>query len=128
MTTLQDLGIKFQRLRAIKGQWEGGEYNAMVDSQNGAKHQLLKQIGELIEVGSDSQQLVEVLGQPDEISSNGVFNVMPGPYISNKFKDDTLESIVKMKYNWRGEHDYLWFSVDVKNNTIVNKGWYHAME
>jgi hypothetical protein len=116
----------FRALRPVRGQFDGGSWQAEVDSWQGRKHQAMIQLGDLLGSGSClSQQVQELLGPPDATVQAGdalfdqVSN-LPG------FKRPASEAYQLMIYDWRGTHDFLYFTV--QGNTILGSGWWYAGE
>ncbi len=127
--TMEQLSMDFQQLRKIKGHFDGGEYNADVDGFQGKKHTLLLKLGEILgKPGTESSLIVQYLGEPDDTEAEGVV-LMPGPYMVEKVDNgSTQEPNIKMIYNWRGKHDYLYFKVNPVSQLVEKSGWYHAGE
>ena len=41
---MEDKGKKYQELKQIKGQYTGGEYNEIVDSESGEKYKIMNEL------------------------------------------------------------------------------------
>ena len=128
---LQKLGQEYQALKEIKGHWQNAAYNPKVDSPLGKKYTVMKQLGEQLNCSS-FQTILSTLGEPDEVGveNGGKLPVMPGPFIGEPSElPREKQGNVVLKYFWRNQHDYLYFVVDVANETMPAKsGWYHAGE
>ena len=149
---LTSLGLEWSSLRAKQGHWAGGEYDPVLDGFTGRKFQVMKELGLLLSAANNSaspaQRVLQVLGKPDEISSDstdiqsqglsdaseaGSVGVqgMPGPVLGQEglgSGDSSLSKPYYLIYHWRGRHDYLWFKVQGPQEQITASGWYHAGE
>jgi hypothetical protein len=112
----------------------GAEFNEAIDAYNGQKHKVMKELGEyLTKPGTPSKEILELLGNPNETTSDsqGVL-MMPGPYVGEGGIDaqasNPQKGTMKLIYYWRGRHDYLWFGVDPDTSLVTSGGWYHALE
>lgn len=96
------LGEEYQELRKQKGHFTGGgEWNEAVDHWKGRKHEVMAELGLLLNHGKTSE-LLAIMGEPDAR------------------QDD------QWVYYWRGRHDYLFFKV--KGSQIVHSDWWMAGE
>jgi hypothetical protein len=123
---LQQAADEFKTLRPIKGQFDGGEWNAEVDQWMGRKHKAMIVLGERLGSGAFSrQQIIDLLGAPDDIARQGdpltdlIERVSPEYAASS----DAIEFLV---HYWRGEHDFLFFAC--QEDVIIGLGWWHAGE
>ena len=128
---IKQLGSEYQALKDVKGAWQDSEFNAQVDSPTGRKYEVMKQLGTMLN-GTSYQTVLETLGQPDEVEVQNASSLplMPGPWIpqSDYLPADEQGNLV-LKYYWRFRHDYLYFVVDMTNESQPAKsGWYHAGE
>ncbi|KAF9899646.1 hypothetical protein BX616_002909 [Lobosporangium transversale] len=121
---IRALGKTFQKLRKIKGHFDGGEYNKAVDAYNGEKHQVMKKLAEAFGRPSvSSVDIVSTMGPSDEIPEHILAELKrSAPQVTppTNFK--------YLLYKWRGYHDYLWFRINLKNNHVFNSDWYFAYE
>jgi hypothetical protein len=142
---LQTLGLEWTSLRAKQGHWSGGEYDPILDGFTGRKFQVMKELGLLLSNNQGSaQQILKVLGKPDEISNSsdiqtqGISDAseagsagiqgMPGPIVGQEGTAEDSTKPYYLIYHWRGRHDYLWFKVQGPQEHITASGWYHAGE
>ncbi|KAI9355659.1 hypothetical protein DFJ73DRAFT_758911 [Zopfochytrium polystomum] len=134
------LGVEFQRLKAVKGHFSGGdEFVKDVDGFNGKKHLVMQSLGKILGApGTPVSEIFAVMGQPDRIllsSADGdqadhvPIPLMPGPVVpSGTGSQEASPSMTKLIYSWRGGHDYLWFKVDSVKEVVAQSGWYNALE
>lgn len=130
---IEALGTDFRKMRSVKGHWEGGEYNELVDSPQGAKHTTMQTLGNYLGApGITVQRVMELLGQPDNVSAAGiVVQQMPGPVIPADLAPFTTpvpnadEPVgpIRLTYNWRGNFSTLYFDVDPQSKTVLSSGW-----
>lgn len=134
----QDLGNLYQQLRSVPGhlQVNTGAFNSDVDGFNGKKHLIMKALQQKLGApGAASQNIVSVMGQPDEITLSldpnnklGDITLMPGPIMVVPVGAESEAESFYMIYYWRGRHDYLWFKVDTVSQAVKESNWYMALE
>ncbi|KAJ8326989.1 hypothetical protein BDV3_000122 [Batrachochytrium dendrobatidis] len=134
LTTQQvaEFGMELQQLRSIKGHWDGGEYNQDIDGFQGRKHVLLTILGkELGKPGTPAVKIFELLGQPDKSEAlDSMVTFMPGPKVpkGTTTASQASTNTLVLVYNWRSNHDFLWFKIDTVTETVLESGWWMAME
>jgi hypothetical protein len=123
---IADVAAEFKALRAVKGHFEGGAWNAAVDRWMGRKHRVMIQLQSRLPAGRyDTAQVVEWLGPPDRTDPAdyaGYDFIMRYPELGPP-ADGSYGLLI---YFWRGSHDFLYF-VSYKN-IIVDSGWWYAGE
>jgi hypothetical protein len=117
---------EFKSLRAIRGHFDGGDWNADVDEWMGRKHQLMIELQSLLGTGAYSKtEVIQLLDPPDLIARQGddLFD-----QIDNLagFEAPATGSYEFLVYYWRGTHDFLYFTT--QDEIIVNSGWWYAGE
>ncbi len=126
VASIQDLAAEFRGLRAIKGRFEGGDWNDDVDKWMGRKHQLMIQLGKRLGAGEYSQaEIIQWLALPDQIARQGdnLFNLVSN---LSEFEKPATGSYEFLIYYWRGTHDFLYFTS--QGETILDSGWWYAGE
>ena len=126
---MESLGQKYLELKAVKGQYTGGEYNELVDSENGEKYKVMNELlQELSQPGTSVEKICTLMGPPDTMSpvlpgSNDTPGVplMPGIAMTQVMPQGELS--VYMIYSWRGMHDYIWFKLNSDESEVVEGGW-----
>ena len=117
-TSLDELGRSFRRLRSLPGHFGGSTPNEAVDNWNGAKHQVMQQLAELLGDGRHRRgQVTTVMGEPDATSRPG-----DERHLSFSLPPDHTVLI----YDWRGEHDFLYF--ELVDDQVVSSRWWMAGE
>ena len=149
-TDLVQLSAEYRRLSQIKSHWdqedegEGGSSSTeqdardseLVDNYDGPKHKVMKRMGELLgKRGTKFDTLHKFMDEPNEItrSLDSAFQspeFMPGPVVpaGTDSPHAGVEDLVYLIYYWRGRHDFLWFSMDGNTETILDSGWYNALD
>jgi len=131
-TPVEDIAAEFRRLRAAKGHFDGGDWNANLDQWMGLKHQLMIELGahlggggHLGEGGYSDSEVVRLLDPPDAVAreGDGLFD-----RVSNQaeFQGPAAGTYELLIYHWRGRHDFLYFVS--QEGTIVSSGWWYAGE
>ncbi|ORX52194.1 hypothetical protein BCR36DRAFT_582702 [Piromyces finnis] len=126
---MESLGQKYLELKNIKGQYTGGEYNEVVDSESGEKYMVMNELlQELGKAGTSVERLCTLMGPPDTMSP-----ILPGavdaptvplmPGIALPAGAIQTEPAVYMIYSWRGMHDYIWFKLNSDESEVVEGGW-----
>lgn len=122
----QELTAEFVRLRAIQGHFQGGPWIADVDAWMGRKHQVMIDLGtRLVDAGCGPGQIAELLGPPDRIAGPGdaLFDQVRRQPEFEELQDEAYELLI---YDWRGAHDFLYFTC--VGGAITGSGWWHAYE
>lgn len=124
--TLEEAGEKFQSMRVLKGHFNGGTWNHLVDPWMGSKHKLMIHIARLISSRPTTEpELLSLLGPPDD-------RLHSGDYFSRLISslpdhhDFTRGGCSLLVYQWRGNHDVLFFVS--QSGSIIKTGWWHAGE
>ncbi|KAI8819334.1 uncharacterized protein EV422DRAFT_534382 [Fimicolochytrium jonesii] len=139
---------EYQSLRTRKGHFGGGEHDVDVDKFNGRKHVTMKHLAETLGVkGTPAVKVLEAMGAPDEIvpksgggniqaesvgplDGEGLATGMPGPVLGGGEAGAVAAAgageTYYLVYYWRGRHDYVWFLVGAKHETVEGYGWYAA--
>ena len=126
LDAIQKIADEFKNLRVVKGHFDGGEWNDDVDQWMGRKHQLMIQLGERLGTGEYNQsQVIQALSQPDVIAreTDDLYKLVSD---SAEFTGPITGFYELLIYYWRGEHDFLYFTV--QNGRITTSGWWYAGE
>ncbi len=124
--SLSQAGKEFQKLRAIKGHFDGGPFNPEVDGWKGFKHQLMTHIAQKIKNQSISEsELLSILGPPDKRLTEGECYTQLVKTLPDYKRFLKKESVILI-YQWRGNHDVLFFIS--QSDSIVRTAWWHAGE
>ena len=120
----EEIAAQFRGLRAIKGHFQDGEWNADADTWMGRKHQLMIQLGTRLGASECRRaQVIQLLGFPDLTSREGddTFDAVTRLPESEKPAAGLYELLI---YYWRGTHDFLYFTA--QGESILSSGWWHA--
>ena len=123
---MKDVADEFKRLRAIEGHFDGGTWNDDVDKWMGRKHALMIELGDRLGGGGYSKiKVVDMLAAPDTIVGEGdvLYDLIRDRAEFERPAGGAYEFLV---YYWRGEHDFLYFTV--QGEMILNAGWWYAGE
>jgi hypothetical protein len=120
----------FAALRAVRGHFDGGAWNADVDRWQGRKHRVMQCLAAgLSTPGTAIERVVERMGEPDarvgcpSAECEGVARLMEARGDRALAAGKTGQLWV---YRWRGEHDRLVFSTIAGEVTDVT--WAYALE
>jgi hypothetical protein len=105
-------------------------WNADVDSYDGRKHTVMKELLCRLGVyGTNSAEVTAAMGAPNEVikADSSSVDLMPGPVVPSSTAEPGPEDILLLYY-WRGKHDYAWFKVDPLNEVVIAAGWFNALE
>jgi hypothetical protein len=120
------LAAEYSDLRAVAGQFDGGEWNDEVDQWMGRKHTLMVELGTRLGAGSYScADLTQLLGPPDHIVAaddplSDLISSVPG------YETAFASAVEFPVYEWRGTHDFLFFTC--RNDLITASDWWYAGE
>ena len=125
-TETKDLVTEYLALRAVPGQFTGGEWNDEVDRWMGRKHATMLELG--TRLGADNfscSQLTDLLQQPDHTVQGGdslhdLIQTLPA------YEPPQNEAARYLVYEWRGTHDFLFFVCE--NGRIAAADWWYAGE
>jgi hypothetical protein len=120
----EEIAAQFRDLRAIKGHFQDGDWNADVDTWMGRKHQIMLQLGARLGAGNcRREQVVQLLGPPDLTAREGD---APFDWVSRlaEFEKPATGPYELLIYYWRGTHDFLYFTA--QSESILNSGWWQA--
>jgi hypothetical protein len=123
---VEKLTAEFDKIRKIKGHFDGGKWNPEVDQWRGRKHRLMIELGVRLSNGKyHKSDIGKLLGQPDQIVKKGhdLFDLITSQPGYDSLTAGVYEFHV---YYWRGTHDFLFFTC--QDNVIVNSGWWYAGE
>jgi len=131
---MEALGQKYLELKNVKGQYNGGEYNEVVDSETGEKYKVMNDLlQELGKPGTTVEKVCTIMGPPDTMSPVVSGDVTPGvplmPGIAMTQGATAAaqpEAGVYMIYCWRGFRDYVWFKLNTSETEVVEGGWHIA--
>ncbi|KAG4093794.1 hypothetical protein H8356DRAFT_999759 [Neocallimastix lanati (nom. inval.)] len=126
---MESLGQKFLELKNIKGQYTGGQYNEVVDSEAGEKYKVMNELlQELSKPGTSVEKVCTLMGPPDTMSpvlpganDAPAVPLMPGIALTQPIPQN--ETAVYMIYYWRGMHDYIWFKLNSDESEVVEGAW-----
>lgn len=124
--TIAALAAEFQDLRAVRGRFDGADWNDDVDKWMGRKHQLMIQLGSQLGGGEyDAPQVIQWLGPPDQTAGPGdeAYELVSNLHEFTRPDADSYEFLI---YHWRGEHDFLYFTIQGGN--VIGSGWWYAYE
>ena len=125
MVSIEGLAAEFKNLRAIKGHFDGGDWNDDVDKWMGHKHQVMIELGLHLGTGEyDNTKVIRLLGSPDLIAREGddLFR-----WVSDLPEFEELTGSYELLiYTWRGTHDFLYFVS--QDEVVVGSGWWYAGE
>ncbi|RUS19840.1 hypothetical protein BC937DRAFT_86819 [Endogone sp. FLAS-F59071] len=138
------LSEKFSSLRALKGHYNGGEFNKDIDGPQGEKHQVMKALGDQLGLpNTPASEILQRLGNPDDLTLMPpgdyppTVAMMPGPVLPTAEQGAMNPALQQQQsqpqpyylvYYWRGKHDYLYFKIDPVKETVITSGWYGALE
>jgi hypothetical protein len=116
-----ELSKEYHRLCQIKGHFQGGpDWVSSVDSWGGEKHNVMRQLGELLgKPGTEVKRVTALLGEPQQ--NSGGPSSQPVALRANERL---------LCYYWRGGHDFLYFvvSADCEHPVVHKSGWWLALE
>ncbi|GJJ76033.1 hypothetical protein EMPS_08392 [Entomortierella parvispora] len=112
------VGNSYRDLRNIKGHWGGGEPDEDVDNYNGKKHLAMQQLAQYFgKPGTKLADIQSAMGEPDVTRKDLIE--------ANQPSSVSFEYYV---YQWRGNHDFVWFRIDNAKNIVLKSAWYFAYE
>ena len=115
---LQRLSQEFQRLKTVKGHFQGGEWRDEVDRWAGRKHEVMSALGETLgQAGTQESDVIRWMGPPDERAT-------PGSHSWAAVRPDQGDHL--LVYCWRGHHDFLNFLCHKER--VLSSQWWMAGE
>ena len=127
---MENLGKRYLELKNIKGQYTGGEYNEIVDSESGEKYNIMNELlKELGKPGTSIANICKLMGPPDTMNQSlpdenyrQPIPLMPGIVMPPGTPAQIPQSVYVI-YSWRGMHDYIWFKLNSDESEVVESGW-----
>ncbi|MBT9583670.1 hypothetical protein IV102_09975 [bacterium] len=117
-STLQELSREYQRLRTVKGHFQGGQWNDEVDRWAGRKHEVMSDLGDALgQAGTRESDIIRWMGPPDERAT-------PGSHSWASARPDQGDYL--LVYCWRGHHDFLYFLCSKER--VLSSQWWMAGE
>lgn len=108
---------EFQRLRVVRGHFQGGEWNDEVDRWGCRKQEVMDWLREALGTGQYSaSQIARLMGQPDAVAK-------PGDVLWEMARGRGSRLLV---YHWRGAHDFLYFACE--GERVLEARWWMAGE
>lgn len=118
---LDDLAAEFRALRAQRGHFSGGDWNDAVDRWGGRKHQVMAELAEALGDGTHTRaDVIARMGEPDAVFRKGEFT------FANAYNGDDTRVKELLVYEWRGRHDFLFFTSD--GARVLAADWWFAGE
>jgi hypothetical protein len=115
------LAGKFRELRAQRGHFSGGAWNDAVDRFEGRKHVVMQALASELGNGSRTKaDVIALLGAPDAVAERG------DELFRNSYDGADARVSELLIYEWRGRHDYLYFTSDGRQ--VLGHGWWMAYE
>ncbi|UJR30623.1 hypothetical protein I4U23_018148 [Adineta vaga] len=117
----------YLRLKSQRGHWHGQEHNPAIDNFEGERHlamiDLQKTLGQSGTSADEIQRLMgpptKTLNEPDQV----LLHELKRNNENYRYPQDTKIWI----YEWRGNHDYVYFLIS-KDNKVIQSDWYQALE
>lgn len=114
-------------LRIQKGHFDGAAWNDAVDRWQGAKHQLMQQLGALaLQQRLDAAGVVALLGAPDQRQAAGAEAHAQVLQQAQWLGEPAGAASELWLYRWRGTHDQLVLALVAGRVQAV--GWWMAFE
>jgi hypothetical protein len=111
-TNLTSLSAEWKELRAVKGHFQGGDYDVRVDRAGERKAVVLEKLREaLSQPGTSEARVLGLLGEPD--AREAVVLTTPA-------------DCAVLVYWWRGWHDFADFFC--RDGKVIDSGWWLALE
>ncbi|KAG0262383.1 hypothetical protein DFQ27_002365 [Actinomortierella ambigua] len=122
---IQQAGQEYQKLRQIKGHFDGGSWDDDVDSPQGKKRQVMDTLGSYFGQNDTLiNNVVQTMGEAD-VNCDSV-----GGFVTSDYEGCSVGGAgAYLVYKWRGFHDYLWFKRSAETpSKVVESDWFYAWE
>jgi hypothetical protein len=125
--TLAVASNNYLRLKTHIGHWHNQSRRASIDSHNGERHHAMVELQEnLGRAGTTTHEIEHLMGSPTKILDQ------PNEILLSELKrnNENYEYPHDAKiwiYEWRGEHDYVYFVIS-KDKKVIQSAWYYSFE
>ncbi|CAF2524185.1 unnamed protein product [Rotaria sp. Silwood2] len=126
-TNLEISSSTYLRLKNERGHWHSQPHNPTIDNFNGERHQAMIELQKhLGQPNTSADEIQRLMGTPTKILDK------PDLVLEHEFRrtndNYTYPSDAKIWiYEWRGNHDYVYFVIS-KDNKVIQSDWYYAYE
>lgn len=118
---------EYIRLKHHRGHWHNHEYHPAIDNHGGERHQAMIELqSHLGKVGTPVGDIEHLMGRPTKIfyePDETILTELKRHHENYKFPEDAAVWV----YEWRGNHDYVYFVIS-KDNKVIQSAWYYAYE
>ena len=124
---LEQSSSTYLRSKEERGHWHNQPHNPSIDNFNSERHQSMIELQKhLGKTGTSSDEIKRLMGEPTNILDK------PDLVLNHEFTrtDESYTHPTDAKiwiYEWRGNHDYVYFVVS-NENKVIRSGWYNALE
>ena len=118
---------QYLRLKDHRGHWHNQDRRPSIDDHQGTRHRAMIELQEhLGRTGTNTHEIEHFMGSPTKILNE------PDMVLNHEFlrtnADYQYPADAKIWiYEWRGNHDYVYFVVS-KDNKVIQSDWYNALE
>jgi hypothetical protein len=117
----------YLRSKSHLGFWHNHERRPSIDDQYGARHKAMLELQEhLGRAGTTTQEIEHLMGAPTRIldqPDQTLLNELKRNHENYEYPHDAKVWI----YEWRSNHDYVYFIVS-KDKKVIQSAWYYAFE
>ncbi|KAF9953784.1 hypothetical protein BGZ70_000115, partial [Mortierella alpina] len=114
---IKTLSKGFKDLRQVEGFWDGDdeEYNEDVDAPEGKKHRDMQTLHNALSKPGTAASLVKDTMRPSDDIPDDILKQLK----ASEPKTTPPTNYSYLSYQWRGNHDFLWFRIDLDTNEVV---------
>ncbi|CAF1137891.1 unnamed protein product [Rotaria sordida] len=118
---------EYIRSKHHRGHWYNKEHRPSIDDYGGNRHKAMIELQEhLGRPGTMANEIEHLMGPPTQILDQPDATLLAALKRNNenyKYPDDAKIWI----YEWRGNHDYVYFLIS-KDKKVIQSAWYYSFE
>jgi hypothetical protein len=117
----------YLHLKNHLGHWHDQEHHPAIDDHHGERHKAMLELQEhLGQHGTAAHEIEHSMGTPNKILDKPDETLSLELKRNNEHYEYPQDAKIWI-YEWRGNHDYVYFIIS-KDNKVIQSAWYYAFE
>jgi hypothetical protein len=126
-TNLAVASNNYLRLKSHLGHWHNQQRRPSIDDTQGERHRAMVDLQQhLGRVGTTTQEIEHLMGSPTKILDQPDETLLHELKRNNKNYEYPHDTKIWI-YEWRGNHDYVYFLIS-NEKKVIQSAWYYAFE
>lgn len=117
----------YLRSKDHRGHWHNQGHRPSIDDHHGNRHRAMIELQEhLGQAGTTTEQIEHLMGTPTKILDQPDETLLYELKRNNETYEYPSETKIWI-YEWRGNHDYVYFLIS-KDKKVIQSAWYYSFE